>query len=85
LFPGRNGGHVTPEWVGELCANALPNGWTLHALRHLFATKAYAATHDLRAVQILLGHSSPSVTQRYVAVGAAELRAVMAAANGRQP
>lgn len=85
LFPNRRGGHLSPEWVGEACSVALPAGWTLHALRHLFATKAYAATHDLRAVQILLGHSSPTVTQRYVAIGDAELRAVMSAASNGKP
>jgi integrase/recombinase XerC len=80
LFASPRGGHVTPEWVGEQCAAALPNGWTLHALRHRFATRAYAGSHDLRAVQELLGHSSPAITQRYVAVSAADLRMAMLAA-----
>jgi integrase/recombinase XerC len=42
---------------------------TMHDWRRWFATKAYEASgRDLRVVQELLGHSSPAVTQRYVAV-----------------
>jgi integrase/recombinase XerC len=81
LFPRAGGGHVSPAWVGELCANVLPGGFTLHGLRHRFATRAYAASRDLRAVQLLLGHSSPVVTQRYVAVEDGALRAAMDAAS----
>jgi integrase/recombinase XerC len=72
---------VSPAWVGEACSAALPDGWTLHCLRHRFATRAYAKTHDLRAVQLLLGHSSPAVTQCYVGVSGADLRSAMSAAQ----
>jgi integrase len=80
VFPKGEQGHLTQEWVGELCTNALPRPWTLHTLRHSFATRAYAGSRDLRAVQLLLGHSSPAVTQRYVAVSDAALRAAMVSA-----
>ena len=40
----------------------------VHSLRHRYATKVYAATHDLAAVQRLLGHASVATTQVYVAV-----------------
>lgn len=41
------------------------DGFTLHQLRHRFATVAYAGTLDLRAVQEALGHSSPTTTAIY--------------------
>jgi site-specific recombinase XerD len=39
-----------------------------HALRHTGATLAYKYTHDLRAVQDLLGHADPRTTARYARV-----------------
>jgi integrase/recombinase XerD len=36
-----------------------------HALRHTAATLAYYHTRDLRAVQAMLGHTSPTITARY--------------------
>lgn len=80
LFPGRIDGHLSPRYVGELCAEAMPGVWTMHTLRHRFATRAYRGTRNLRAVQELLGHSSVATTQRYTAVDEDELRAAMMAA-----
>lgn len=40
---------------------------TMHQLRHWFATKTYRASKDIRVVQELLGHSSPTVTAVYAA------------------
>lgn len=79
-FPGDDGGHLSPRWVGTLASRALPAGWTMHTLRHRFATRAYAAERDLLAVQQLLGHSTPTTTQRYVAVEADRLRSAMGGA-----
>ena len=39
-----------------------------HALRHTSATLAYRYTHDLRAVQDMLGHQDPRTTARYARV-----------------
>ncbi|OBK04066.1 recombinase XerD [Mycolicibacterium fortuitum] len=49
----------------------------MHTLRHRFATRAYRATRNLRAVQMLLGHASVATTQRYLAVDDDEIRAAM--------
>lgn len=69
--------HLHPQYVGELVSRALPDGWTTHTLRHSFATQAYAGSRDLLAVQQLLGHSSVSTTQLYVAVPRSSLRAAV--------
>ena len=66
LLPGDDQGHLSPRYVGILAARALPDGWTLHTLRHRFATAAYGVERDLLSVQQLLGHVSVATTQRYV-------------------
>lgn len=40
-------------------------GYTLHCLRHTFASEALNAGMRLEAVQVLLGHSNAEVTRRY--------------------
>lgn len=79
LFPAA-GGHLRPDSVGRTLARLLGPGLSGHTLRHRFATRAYAGTRDLRAVQELLGHSSPDTTARYVQVIAEQLRAAVEAA-----
>lgn len=76
LFPGQIDGHLSARRVGELIADALPDHWTAHTLRHRYATLAYQRTGDLRAVQELLGHAKPETTARYTLVAAPTLRAV---------
>lgn len=78
-FPSPSGGHLTPAHVGKVVARCLPEGVSMHALRHRFATRAYGIAHDVFAVQQLLGHSSPNTTRRYVAVGDERLRATVTA------
>lgn len=67
LFPSGDG-HLTPGHVSRIVSAALGPHWTAHTLRHSFATSALAATGDLRSVQILMGHASPTTTARYTAV-----------------
>lgn len=66
-FPNQAGEPLTPTTVGRLVKPYLGTLST-HALRHRFATQVHANSHDLRATQELLGHSSLATTQRYLAV-----------------
>lgn len=79
-FPGDYGGHLSPRWVGKLITRLLPEPWTMHSLRHRFATRAYAAAGDVLVVQKLLGHSSPVTTQVYVKLPDDSLRRTVLAA-----
>lgn len=66
-FPGGRSGHLSPEWVGKRLARLLPGIWTLHTLRHRFATLLYeVGGHDLLMVQQALGHANANTTRRYV-------------------
>jgi integrase len=40
LFPNGVGGHLTAYHVGQLVVRVLPGGWTMHTLRHRFASRA---------------------------------------------
>jgi integrase len=81
LFPAwPRDEHLTANHVGKLVAAALPADWSMHKLRHRFATRAYRGSRNLRAVQVLLGHASVATTQRYTAVDDDEIRAAMMAA-----
>lgn len=68
--------HLTAGVIGKRVSGWLPAGYSMHSLRHRFATVAYSGSSDIRAVQELLGHMSLATTQRYVATNAARLREV---------
>ena len=55
FFPGNDDGHLSPRYVGKLIRDLLPDQWTMHTLRHRFATRLYAHTRDLLGVQGMLG------------------------------
>ena len=76
-FPGLAAAHCHKDHVYRVIKRR--TGWNPHALRHAGATAAYNATRDLRAVQLLLGHSSMATTQRYLHVGLNQVRAAAAA------
>jgi integrase/recombinase XerC len=78
LFPNGKGGHLAVYTVGDLVGRALPGAWSMHSLRHRFGTRAYRGSHDIRAVQTLLGHSSVATTERYTAVDDDGIRAAAA-------
>lgn len=80
-FPSKYGGHISGAHISKLAAEVLRDGWTLHTLRHRFATAAYSAERDLLAVQRLLGHASVATTQRYAAPPDEALRRAIDAAD----
>lgn len=78
LFPGDWGpGHLSPAYVGKRIRDLMPEGWTMHTLRHRFGTRAYALRSDLLLVQELLGHASPSTTRRYVELDRKGMRSLV--------
>jgi len=82
LFPNATGGHLTANYVGVLMSKAMPDGWSAHSLRRRFATRAYDGSHDLRAIQQLLGHTSIATTERYIGTRPETLRAALEAGDG---
>jgi site-specific recombinase XerC len=53
--------------------NQLQGRLGTHSLRKTFARRLYGKTHDLKAVQHLLGHAYSSTTDRYLATLADEV------------
>ena len=78
-FPGDDSGHLSPRWVGKLVGRLLPEGYTMHSLRHRAATRWYGVNHDLLTVGDLLGHASPVTTRLYVRVPDEARRALVVA------
>ena len=72
FFPGKIDGHLSPRRVSELAQMSLPPPWTIHKLRHMFATRSFNVSKDLVSVQEMLGHASIQTTRIYVE---ADLRA----------
>ena len=71
LFPSERGEQLTRSGIQQIFkkwANkaGLPKRYSIHSLRHTYATNLYKASgYNLRLVQKQLGHSSISTTQVY--------------------
>ena len=79
LFLNRYGNRLSrrsiEKLVGRYAALAgLKDGVHTHTLRHTFATHMLEGDADLRVIQELLGHSSPTTTQIYTHVTKQEAR-----------
>ncbi|MFA5810608.1 MAG: site-specific integrase [Thermoleophilia bacterium] len=53
-------------------------GWTIHAIRHTFASRLVRRGIGLYSVKELLGHSTITVTERYAHLDPAKLQAAVA-------
>jgi len=76
LFPSPHPrGHLSPHYLGSLISRLLPDGYTMHKLRHRAGTEAYRKTGgDIYLASNLLGHASVGITAAYVAPNMANLR-----------
>lgn len=81
FFPGRDNGHLSARWVGKLITRLMDEGWTMHTLRHAFATRARDEGVDLFELQEILGHASVDTTRRYVFNSHERLRNAVRKAN----
>lgn len=78
VFPGDDGGHLSARWLGKLVNRAMGGEWTIHSLRHSFASRV-RRLYDLDVAQELLGHASANTTRIYAVVPRDELRAAVLA------
>ena len=70
IFTRPSGGGWPPALLsrtGSVFLHDVGIDATMHQLRHWFGTRTYRVSKDIRVVQELLGHSSPTTTAIYTA------------------
>jgi len=79
LFRSGHGGRIGTRQVQMRFGHwrdqaGLARSYTVHSLRHTFATRLYQQTRDLHLVREALGHAGVGTTQRYAAIDQRALR-----------
>ncbi|MHC4238392.1 MAG: tyrosine-type recombinase/integrase [Planctomycetota bacterium] len=79
LFLGNSGARIQARQVQLrfekwLRSAGIARRYTVHSLRHTFATRLYEQTGDIRLVQRALGHRSISTTEIYTLVADTRLK-----------
>ena len=88
LFSNRYGSRLSGRSVQELVEYyaliaGLDSNVRPHTLRHSFATHLLDGGADIRVVQELLGHSTPTTTQIYTHISPTQARKAYLAAHPR--
>ncbi|GIR49362.1 MAG: hypothetical protein CM15mP58_14590 [Burkholderiaceae bacterium] len=83
FFVGKGGGKLSRQFIWKLVRKlgaqiGLENYCTPHTFRHTFATHLLNNGADLRAIQLLLGHSDISTTQIYTKIALDNLKQIYA-------
>ena len=73
----RQYARLVMEWVASIGLE--PSAYSTHSLRRTKVTQIYKKTGNLRAVQLLLGHTKMDNTVRYLGV---ELEGALAISEG---
>ncbi len=81
LFEGQKGGKYTSTSLllvfKKACKNAgIPEGHTIHSLRHAYATHLFDRGTDIRMIQKLLGHDNIKTTLIYTQVSQRSMQEV---------
>ena len=82
IFTNSKGGPFPPARVSRMMSLYLGSvgiAATAHQLRHWFGSRTYRECSDIRVVQELLGHASPTTTAMYAAWSQKKAAAAVAA------